>query len=253
MLVDERRHRIAMRILALGGATVAELSGEFGVSPVTIRSDLEALEQQRVLKRNHGGAVAAQVARFAPAFQEQSSVNVEAKKAIAQLAARLPEDGDKVLLDAGSTTLFVGRQLRNRAGALTLVTNSVYVLNELVNTPQFELIVVGGVLYEPGLCFVGAPAEWFLDRVSADISFLGVNGVSMRGVSVNNMPEAGVKRRLAQAGGRTVVLADSSKLGLDSFVNVARLADVDTVITDGLASPDVVAELREAGVEVLVA
>ncbi len=253
MLVDERRHRIAMTVLAQGGATVAQLSDEFGVSPVTIRSDLEALEQQRILKRNHGGAVAAQVARFAPAFQEQSSVNLEAKMAIAQVAARLPEDGDKGLLDAGSTTLLLARQLRSRDRAVTVVTNSVYLLNELVNSPQVELIVVGGMLYEPGLCFVGAPAEWFLDRMTADISFLGVNGISLRGVSVNNMPEAGVKRCVARAGGRTVVLADSSKLGLDSFVNVTSLADVDTVITDDRADHDVVAELREAGVEVLFA
>ncbi len=251
MLVDERRHRIAMTVLAQGGATVAELSGNFGVSTVTIRSDLEALEQQGVLKRNHGGAVAAQVARFAPAFQEQSSVNLEAKKAIARAAARLPEDGDKVLLDAGSTTLLVARQVRERA--LSLVTNSVYALNELVNSPRIELIVVGGVLYEPGLCFVGTPAEWFLHSISTDIAFLGVNGVSLRGISVNNAPEAGVKQHMVQAGARAVVLADSSKLGLDSFVRVAPLAEVDTVITDSRANPDVVAELRDAGVEVLLA
>ncbi len=240
-----------MTVLAQGGATVSELSAGFGVSGVTIRSDLEALEQQGVLKRNHGGAVAAQVARFAPAFQEQSSVNLEAKKAIARVAARLPEDGDKVLLDAGSTTLLLARELRE--SALSLVTNSVYVLNELVNSPRIDLIVVGGELYEPGLCLVGALAERFLCNICADIAFLGVNGVSLEGISVNNLPEAGVKQCMVQAASRTVVLADSSKLGLDSFVRVASLDEVNAVVTDSGASHDVLGDLRDRGVEVVLA
>lgn len=240
-----------MTVLAQGGATVAELSRKLSVSAVTIRSDLEALERQGVLRRNHGGAVATQVARFAPAFQEQSSVNLEAKQAIAQLAAQLPEDGDKVVIDAGSTTLFLARQLRDRE--LSLVTNSVYALNELVNAPRAELIVVGGVLFEPGLCFVGSLAECFLEGIVADIAFVGINGVSRRGISVNNALEAGVKQRMVRAGSRSVILADSSKLGMDSFLKIVPLAEVDTLITDNNAPPDVVDELRDAGLEVLLA
>ncbi|MEA3239178.1 MAG: DeoR/GlpR family DNA-binding transcription regulator, partial [Candidatus Bipolaricaulota bacterium] len=153
MLVDERRHQIAQLVVARKVATVAELSEQFVVSPVTIRLDLEALESQGLLKRNHGGAVAPQVLRFAPAFQEKTSVHLLEKQAIAECAAQLIEDGDRVIIDSGSTALLFARKLRDRK--LTVLVNSVYTLNELTGAPHIELITVGGSLYEPGMSFVG--------------------------------------------------------------------------------------------------
>ena len=127
MLVDERRHRIASLVVAKGAATVAHLSEKLSVSAVTIRSDLEALEKRGLLKRNHGGAVARQVLRFAPDFLEKSSQHHKEKEAIANLAVDLIEDGDHLILDAGSTTLALAHKIHNRE--LTAVVNSVYLLN----------------------------------------------------------------------------------------------------------------------------
>jgi len=251
MLIDERRHRIAMAVLERGGVTVAELSQRFAVSAVTIRSDLEALERAGALRRSHGGAVAHRVARFSPAFQERSSVNLEAKQAIAGLAAGRVEDGDKVFLDAGSTTLLLARALRVRD--VTVATNSLYAINELVNASGTQLLMVGGVLYAPGLSFVGPLAEQAVRRLHVDEAFLGVNGLSLRGISVNNEAEAGVKGAMIASADRVVVLADSSKLNLDSFVRIGRMEEVDTVVTDAGAPAAFVEELREAGTEVWVA
>ena len=231
--------------------TVAELSRRLGVSAVTIRSDLEALEKQGILKRNRGGAVAPQVLRFAPAFQEKTSLHRQEKERIAELAAQIVEDGEWIILDAGSTTLFLARRLRDRR--LTVLVNSVYALNELVGAPNIELIAIGGSLYEPGLSFVGPLAESFLEGLHVDKAFLGVNGVDLRGISVNNAQEAGIKRRMINAAEEVIVLADSSKIGVSSFVTIAPLKRIHVLITDSGAPGELLQEFREAGLEVLVA
>jgi len=230
MLVDERRHLIAESVIARGAATVAELSEEFGVSHVTIRSDLVALENQGTLTRNRGGAVANRVSRFTPAFQQQSSVNRRAKQAIAAHAAALITDGDRVVLDAGSTTLYLADELCNRR--LTIAVNSVYTMNKLIEARDIDLIVVGGTLFGPALSFTGELAEGFLDRLHFDVAVLSVNGVSERGISVNNQYEAGVKRKMIEQSDRVIVLADSSKIGLNSLVRIDALDKINIVVTE---------------------
>lgn len=251
MLVDERRHQIAQLVVARKVATVAELSEEFGVSPVTVRSDLEALEHQGLLKRNHGGAVAPQVLRFAPAFQESTSVHLLEKQAIAERAAELIEDGDHLIIDSGSTALLLARRLRDRR--LTVLVNSVYTLNELVGAPYIELITVGGNLYEPGMSFVGPLAEGILGKTHVDKVFLGVNGVTSKGVSVNNIQEAGIKAKMIAAANEVIILADASKIGVDSFAFLAPLDHLHTLVTNSDIAPQVLEELRESGMEVLLA
>ena len=230
MLVDERRHLIAESVIAHGAATVTDLSKRFGVSQVTIRSDLEALERAGTLIRNRGGAVANRISRFTPAFQQQSSVNRRAKKAIAERAAEVIQDGDRVLLDAGSTTLYLADLLCYRR--LTVAVNSVYSMNKLVDAPTLDLILIGGTLYRPALSFAGELAEGFLDRLHFDKAVLGVNGISVRGISVNNPQEAGIKRKMASRAESVIVVADSSKIDIDSLVQVESLDRVDLLITE---------------------
>jgi len=243
MLVDERRHRIAEIVLAQGAATVADLSERFGVSQVTIRSDLVSLERQKTVKRNRGGAVAPRVSRFTPAFQERSSVHRDAKRAIAQRAARLVDEDAWVLLDAGSTTLFLAEELAARR--LTIASNSVYAINLLVDAEDVSLLVVGGELYRPSLSYVGALAEAFLDHLHFDVLFLGTNGVTAKGLSMNNSAEAGIKRKMIDRAKHTVVLADRSKIGVSSQVIIAPLDRVDTLITNATCENTAVQELVE--------
>jgi len=251
MLVDERRHRIASLVLSQRAVTVGELSERLSVSAVTIRSDLEALERHGMLKRNHGGAVANQVLRFAPDFLEKSSIHQKEKETLARAALELVQDGDRLILDAGSSTLALAHKLHGRE--LSVVTNSVYLLNELFNAPHIELIVVGGNLNQRNLCFVGPLAEDFLGRVHVDRAFVGINGISAQGISVTNVAEAGVKRKMIEAAEEVIVLADCSKIGTNSFVSVASLEKIDKVITGPGISAHHLTTLGKANVEVIVA
>jgi len=251
MLVDERRHQIAEAVLARGAATVPELSIEFGVSQVTIRSDLEALEKQGMLTRNRGGAVANRMARFTPDFQEQSSVHREAKRAIAGKAAELLQDGDWILLDSGSTTLHVADFLAGRR--LTIAVNSVYSMNKLVEIPSIESILVGGVLYRPALSSTGHLAEAFIERMQFDKLLLGVNGVSARGISVNNPTEAGAKQAMISRATKVIALADASKIGINSLVQLGPLQTIDILVTNAAVTDPQIDRLRKAhpGLEVI--
>jgi len=253
MLIDERRHLIAGVVIAQGAATVTDLSKRFGVSQVTIRSDLEALERARTLTRNRGGAVANRVSRFTPAFQQQSSVNRDAKQAIADKAAEVILDGDRVVLDAGSTTLYLADLLCNRR--LTIAVNSVYSMNKLVDAPNVDLILIGGTLFKPALSFTGELAEGYLDRLHFDKGILGVNGVTLRGISVNNPEEAGVKRKMIEQAECVIVLADSSKIDLESLVQIDSLDRIDILITEAPIPAAVTKQMKRAhpGLEVLVA
>jgi len=244
LLVDERRHLIAEAVLEQGAATVPDLSNRFGVSHVTIRSDLEALERQGIIRRNRGGAVAHPVDRYTPAFQERSSVNQKAKQAIAATAATLVQDGDWVIVDAGSTTLYAIDHLKNRK--LTVAVNSIYSANKLVDSPDVDLIQLGGSLYRPSLCFVGKLAASHLDDMHFDRVLLGVNGVSATGLSVNNTVEVGIKQKMIECANEVIVLADASKLGIRSLARIATLDQVHRLVTDTGASEEMLAPLREA-------
>ena len=253
MLVDERRHRIAETVIAQGVATVAELSKAFGVSHVTIRSDLEALANQGAMKRNRGGAVANPTARFTPSFQERSSVNRESKQAIAKKAADLVDEGDWLILDAGSTALYVADYFMKRE--LTIAVNSTYTANKLVGAPNVELIHIGGSLYRPSLSFVGKLAEAHLDELHFDRVLLGINGVSETGISVNNVIEVGIKRQMIDSANEVIVLADSSKLGIESLARIAPLDRIHKLVTNREAPREVLRRITKAQpkLEVLLA
>ena len=244
MLVDERRHRIAEIVIAQGVATVAELSKMFGVSHVTIRADLETLANQGDLKRNRGGAVANQSARFTPAFQERSSVNREAKQAIANAAADLVAEGDWLILDAGSTALYVADHFMKRE--LTIAVNSIYTANKLIDAPNVSLIHIGGALYRPSLSFVGKLAAAYLDELHFDRVLLGVNGISEKGISVNNVIEVGIKRQMIDSSTEVIVLADSSKLGIESLARISALDRIHKLITNKGASQAVLRQIQKA-------
>ena len=253
MLVDERRHLIAEVVIAQGSATVVELSKTFGVSHVTIRSDLEALGKQGALHRNRGGAVANPTARFTPAFQERSSVNREAKQAIAKKASDLVSEGDWLILDAGSTALYVADHFMKRQ--LTIAVNSIYTANKLVDAPNVDLIHIGGSLYRPSLSFVGKLAEAHLDELHFDRVLLGVNGVSETAISVNNVIEVGIKQKMIDSANEIIVLADSSKLGIKSLARIAPLDRIHKLVTNKGASHAILRRIRKAQpkLEVLVA
>ncbi|SFU48564.1 DeoR/GlpR family DNA-binding transcription regulator [Alicyclobacillus macrosporangiidus] len=251
MFADERKARILESLNAQGRATVADLARRLGVSASTIRRDLQDLETLGLLRRAHGGAVAAHVAAFEPSVQEKNVQHPAEKFAIGQAAARLVNPGDTVLMDAGTTTLQVARHL---SAPVTVITNSVDVAREMSDRPGVHLMLVGGELRPATGALVGPWAEAALARVHVDILFLGANGIDpARGITTPHPLEAAVKAAMVRSARRIILVADHSKSGQVSLMQVCTLGEVDTWVTDQAPPLDIAAACQSLGVEVLVA
>jgi DeoR/GlpR family transcriptional regulator of sugar metabolism len=248
------------RILAIldedGRVEVPALAAQLRVSEVTMRRDLLELEDSGRLRRVHGGAVSTFGRAFDRPYAIRLNTQASAKDAIGATAARLVNHGDAVALDVGSTVLAMTTHLR--AKNLTLVTANLRTAWEVSQSKTlsrpFRLIVSGGVVREDELSMVGDSALSHYRTMRADIAFLGVGGVSAdAGFTDFNLDDGELKRVLVQTARRVVVLADSTKLGAEYFVQVANLRQVDLLITDRGADSQMVSRLRAAGLEIQIA
>ncbi|MET0480617.1 MAG: DeoR/GlpR family DNA-binding transcription regulator [Mycetocola sp.] len=252
-----RRQRIAELIARRGFVRVAELAALFGVSEVTVRSDLAALDDGENIRRVHGGAVPREARNRESSFEESLEASAQDKQAIGRLAASLVQSGQSILLDVGTTTLAVAQALKERTDLedLVIITNGLHIALELESEiPRFTVIVTGGALRPLQHSLVQPLARAVLDQVHADMAILGCNGVDIaHGVTNINLPEAEVKQLMVAVAERVIVVADASKLGRVSLGTVAPLERVDLILTSDGADPALVAELTAAGVGVLTA
>lgn len=249
---SRRRALIAEQIQARGEAEFADLAREHGVSEMTIRRDVSRLEEEGVVRRILGGAIA--VGSFArePAFEARASVAAEPKRQIARAVVDLLEPKQTVILDSGSTCLAVAREIVSRGLGLTILTPNVRAGLELASQPDTQVLLVGGHLRpeEPNL--VGADAEDFLGRYNADLFIMGAAGIhAERGITEYDSGESGVKRAGMASAERTVTVADSTKLGIVQFVRVAPLTALHTIVTDAPTDDPTIAAAREVGVEII--
>jgi DeoR family transcriptional regulator of aga operon len=248
----ERRGRMRALIEERSFARVAELSREFGVSAVTVRSDLDALEAEGGIRRIRGGAMPCDAARLRERpFEEVAVEAAEAKARIAAAAADLLEPGMSVLLDVGTTAAAVARELlrRDELRDLTVVTSGLSIALLLETAiPRLQVVVTGGTLRPLQHSLVAPLAGHVLARVHADFALIGCNGVDAEaGVTNINLPEAEVKAAMIGAAARTAVIADGSKIGRVHLGQVAGLSAVDLLITDPTAPGAALAELRALG------
>ena len=245
----ERRERMRALIAERAFARVAELSREFAVSAVTVRGDLDALEAEGGIRRVRGGAMPSGPARLVErSFEEAAVEAAEAKARIAVAAAGLIEPGMSVLLDVGTTTAAVARELlrRDGPGDLTVITSglSIALLLEAA-IPRIQVVVTGGTLRPLQHSLVAPLAGQVLASVHADLALIGCNGVAAaEGVTNINLPEAEVKAAMIAAATRTVVVADGSKIGRVCLGRVAASAAIDVLITDPTAPGAALADLR---------
>lgn len=234
--------------------TVAELVRGLGVSPSTIRRDLADLAARGEVVRERGGARSADSsdADEATPFVEVAEHNRLAKEAIARRAVSMVADGDVVIIDIGTTTRLLARHLRGRA--VTVVTTSLTVLDELRPDPATEVILVGGVLRRAYHSLVGVIAEDVLSKLSADLAFLGTSGVNARGqVLDTSLVEVPVKRAMLRAAGRHVLLADHDKFPGAGALEVTGVEGFDAVVTDHQTGQEALDMLADRQVEVVVA
>lgn len=250
MRQDVRLGLILQRLNESGSVGVAELATELGVSEASVRRDLHRLEQQHLLTRTHGGAVASGVLYELP-MRYRGGQHHEAKRAIAAAAVTLvtPET-QSVGLNGGTTTTEVARALAGRPG-LRVVTNALNIASELAVRSTIELVVSGGSARPESYELVGPLAEQTLAHLNLDLAFIGVDGISpAAGLTTHHEVEAQTNRALARTAERVVVVADSSKIGRRGFAKIGDLAMATDLITDTAAPSDAVETLRGAGVKV---
>ena len=251
MKAERREQLILERLSANGRITNREIAEEVGVSDMTIRRDVERLEREQLLQRVHGGAVVSGRRSFEPPFSIRLRENVDQKRQIARTAASLISPGDKVVLDSGTTSVAVADAMRGTPG-LTVLAMSLWVAVALADEGDME-VLCSGAIRAGERSLTGDLAAAALQSLHFDIAFLTSPGISLgEGLTEYNLEDARVKKSIIAATARSVVVADSSKLGVVAFANVAHLDEIDTLITDDRADPDTVQELEAAGVEVLI-
>ncbi len=251
-LPAERHRRILELLRERQVMRVVTLSELLGVSEVTIRRDLEALERRGLLERTHGGAVLVHRMRTEPRYLEAIVAHAEEKRAIGRAAAALVEPGETIFLNGGTTTLEVFRHLE--AAGVRVITNHVGMAMEAVDR-DLELVVVGGRFRAPSSSLVGPFATEALRRVHADRAFLGVEGISHRsGITTPSSEEAEIARLMMdRTRGEVIVVADHSKLGTVADFVIAPLEEIDRIVVDAGTEEEHLEQLGAAGVDVVVA
>jgi len=246
---------IATLVAERGRVGVAAVAEEFGVTMETVRRDLAVLERAGMLRRVHGGAVpAGALTLVETGLGERHVTRSEQKRKIAAAALDLlPGPDGSLLLDGGSTTAALAEALPTDR-RLLVATNSVPIATRLSAAPGITLHVLGGRVRGITQTATGDGTIRALADLRVDVAFLGTNGISRgHGFSTPDETEAATKRAMIQAAQRAVVLADSSKLGREHLVRFAPAEDVDVLVTDSDADPAAVAQLEDAGVEVVIA
>ena len=251
----QRHTEIVARVRADGTVSVADLSSALAVSPSTIRRDLQHLDRAGVLTRVHGGAALAPGLVDGPdtgrPFADVALAHTPEKSAVARAAAARVQDGEVVALDIGTTTALLARELRGRA--VTVVTNSLAVLDELRHDEAVELILLGGLVRRSYHSLVGVLTEDAVAQVGVDRAFLGTSGIGPGGqVMDTTFVEVPVKRALIAAAREVVVLADGFKIPGSGTMRVCLGADVDVLVTTAGADPAILEQCRAHGIDVVL-
>jgi DeoR family transcriptional regulator, fructose operon transcriptional repressor len=254
MLAEERRYQIREMLSSRRTVTASELKDIWGVTAATIRRDLAVLEQEGVLVRSHGGAVSRMSStNFQPSYEALGRSNREEKEAIAKEAARLILDGDTVFLE-GSTTVFEVARCLQQHNRLTVVTNSPLIVCQLQRSPNVAVISTGGDLQKDVFYLSGLWAQRAISEIRIDKAILGVSAIDPGyGISTASQAEAQIKKMIMKAAKVRIGLADHSKFGNQGFAYVAPATDLNVLITDSGTDPAHVDQLRELGLEVIVA
>lgn len=232
---------------------VPDLCELFGVSPATIRNDLNELESQGLLKRTHGGAIINTKTSFEQNIAEKITKNSIQKEAIGKLAAKLVEDGDTIAIDTGTTNMAFVRQITNKRN-LTVVTNDIKIACILEEESDATVILVGGVVRKNHHCTIGTMAVKCLEGLRVDKCFMATNGLTIEGgLTTPDMNQADVKKHMAYLGEQLILLCDSGKIGTNVFAKVLPVEKINILITDSGIDLAEIDRFEQLGVDVQVA
>ncbi|MFT3877316.1 MAG: DeoR/GlpR family DNA-binding transcription regulator [Propioniciclava sp.] len=251
---QQRRLLLADRVAEGGELGFADAAAMFGVSEMTIRRDVEALEAQGRVRRVPGGMMSIRGGNgYEPPFSSRVMTQAREKADIARAVADLLVPGSRVMIDTGSTGLAVAKAVRGRGLGLTVLTPNLLVAMQLVDEPDTSVFLTGGELRQGEMSLIGPATVQSLTAYNLDTYVMSVAGVDAeRGISDYNVSEAATKRAAVAASDRVIVCVDASKLDKVFLTNVAAFAEVDVLVTDGEAGNRSVLAARDAGVEVVL-
>ena len=248
----ERQHQIFQYLTSSQRISIDGICDRFDVSKATARRDLQALELAGKIRRVHGGAILlGKTPPEQPILQRQNE-QVEEKRRIGQAAAKLIQEDDTIFLGSGTTVLEIARALRGQRG-ITVLTNSLPVVNALAGDEDLTLICLGGMLRESELSFIGHITEQSLGEVRADKVFIGTRAISLEhGLTHEYMPETMTDRAILKSGREVIVVADHTKLDRAATVLLAPLESIHTLITDQSSPAGFISEIQSRGIRVIV-
>lgn len=248
----ERQQRVLRIVEQQQRITVNQIVEQFDVSLATARRDLEVLADQGKVQRVHGGAIAVRQAPPEPPVLLRAAEQTTEKARIAQAAADLIGDGETVFLSSGTTVLEVARRLRGKH-TLTVITNSLLVVNELSNVQNITVISLGGMLRHSEMSLIGHITEQALSELRADKVILGIRAIDAeQGLTSAYLPETMTDRAILKIGREVIVVADHTKCATVSTAVVAPITAIHTLITDTGTSSDFIQAVQTHGVRVLV-
>jgi len=254
-LTPERRDYILQEIRKQGNIKVKEISNRFKVSEVTIRKDLKLLEMKNLLLRVRGGAISLKYNHISEddPISEKQQKNYREKQLIGKKAASLINENDTIILDSGTTTLEVAKNLQ-KFHNLSIITNALNIALILNEYKKFPVIMPGGYLREKSMSLVGPIAESFLKNFYCDKLFLGVDSFNPeRGVATLNMEEASMNQTMISVSREVIAVFDSSKFNRDGFAFIAPITRITTIVTDSGIPQKTKTELEQLGIRVIIA
>lgn len=253
MIASKRHQEILNELQKKNVISVQELAIALNTSVSTIRRDLDFLEQSVCLKRTRGGAVQLDKVGYEPIYGDRTREYALEKEAIAKVAAEMIQPEDVIALDSGTTTGNIVKYLPRKV-PITIITPAINVAVELYEWEDVTVILAGGVVRAKTMSLVGDMAEKNLAQFRATKVFMGCSTFSFKEGTMNyNLPAIGVKRALASMADEIIVLVDHSKFGKDSLASVVPIDKITTIITDWKTSQEHIMQLKERGINVLVA
>ena len=253
MMASQRREKILELLKEDGSAKVIQLSKIFKVSEVTIRQDLEKLEKDGLVKRAHGGAFLKEVEDHVRSCELMNQANLDKKAVIGQQAAQLIEEGDAIILDSGSTTTEIAKNLIGRKN-LTVITNALNIALILGAETGIDVIVTGGEFKPPTLSLTGQKSADFFHDIQVDKLFLATAGISLRsGLTYPSLSDIVVKKAMIDVAETVYLVADSTKIGKGAFASLGALSLIDYIITDSDIGKEHLQLFRNHKIELIIA
>lgn len=252
MLQAERRAYIIEYMKDKGKVVIEDLAKEIDVSPMTIRRDLDYLEEKNKIIRTHGGAIPVESLHEEISYKHKKQKQISQKIKIAEYSSTFIKEGHTIILDAGTTTMEIAKKIRNFKN-INIITTDLLTAAYLSKSKGIKVYCTGGMVQnEIGAC-IGSKAEEFLNEVYADIAFIGTSSVDIeRGITSPTMEKAMLKKKMIESSDKTILVTDSTKFGKKSFSKICNLEDLDLIITDDGIDENLIKKMKEKDISISI-